>query len=233
MRLFFLLLIFLNISFYYWQFSLNNTASSLSPPAPVNNTDIPSLTLLSESTSIIPSQQTAKKGQVQASCYTVGPFIDKKIATTTATQLLKQDLKTAQRVAITQHLTGYWVVLNRETDLAEARLLITELKGKGLSDVTIVPVGNKRYAISLGFYSRPDTMNSRKRALTMLGYDVNVEERYRNKTHYWLDLLNSPSSKAIAQAVNTLKTSTPDITQQRINCNRKNDNTQTTDSPTL
>jgi len=231
MRLFFLLLIFLNISFFYWQFSLNNTLSSLSPAAPVNNTDTPSLTLLSESTRIIPIQQTAKKGQVQAFCYTIGPFNNENSADTAATQLLKQDLKTTQRVAITQHLTGYWVVLDHENDLAEARLLITEIKGKGLSDVTIVPVGNKRYVISLGFYAQQHTLKNRKRALVMLGYDINVDERYRNKTHYWLDLLNSPSSKVITQALNTLESSTPDISQQRINCHKTSDKPQANDNP--
>lgn len=233
MRLFFLLLIFLNVSFFYWQFGLNNTASSLSQATPADNTDTPSLTLLTESTTIIPLQQTAKKGQVQASCYTMGPFIDEKTADTSATQLLKRDLKTRQRAETTQHHTGYWVVLKRETKLAEARLLITELKGKGLTDVTIVPNDNKLYTISLGFYSRPDTMKNRKRALTMLGYDINVDDRYRNKTQYWLDLLNSPSNQVIAQALNTLKTATPDIAQQRINCPKINKKTQTADSPSL
>lgn len=216
MRLFFLLLLLLNIGFLAWQYTRSDAADAVEPaPPPATDAGVPSLTLLSEratpdneSAAAPPAQAPAPAPRpelppVKKVCVSVGPFDDREAAEQARTTATRDDLTaTVQVQKIRQHI-GYWVRMPGDMSIDKARRMLRELKSKGVRDVSIVPQEEEgRYALSLGVFSRRDTMQNRRRALRALGYEPEVVDRFRAAESYLLQLVyEGPDETVMEKAV--------------------------------
>lgn len=198
MRLFFLLLFLVNTAFFAWQYGQGGGVDGGEPASlpPAVDSGMPSLTLLSEresrdEASAVASRQPPREVEqppVKRLCATLGPYVDRERAEAARASAVRSGMEaTVEETQAEQHI-GYWVRMPRELSIQEARHLLAELSSKGIRDVAIVPLEEKRYALSLGVFSREDTMQQRRRTLLRLGYEPEVIDRYTNVSRYMVSL---------------------------------------------
>lgn len=208
MRLFFLLLVLANIGFFAWQYSQGGRADTGGPaPPPATDPGVPSLTLLSERSAgeasdagavpettgqepAPPSEPAPPPPPVRKVCVSVGPFDRREAAERARTTAARDDITATLQVQKTRQHVGYWVRMPDELSIGEARSLLRELKSKGVRDVSIVPQEQEgEYVLSLGVFSRRDTMQNRRSTLRRLGYEPEVVDRFRPAESYLVRLV--------------------------------------------
>jgi hypothetical protein len=160
--------------------------------------DIPSRVLLSEREAhevqdkkriqVVQDKQQDDQQAKLASCYRVGPFQSRHMAGKLITDMRLPALQSRVEEKTSNQRSGYWVRWPEELTLAGARRVMGELKSKGVTDLTITPQDNKRYAISLGIFGSRHYMELRVDEITALGYTPVVEDRYKKVINYWLKL---------------------------------------------
>ncbi|HFQ92194.1 MAG TPA: hypothetical protein ENK29_04870 [Chromatiales bacterium] len=119
-------------------------------------------------------------------CYRVGPFEDRRQAESLAATEPLQSVPTTIEEARERRRAGYWVKWAEELTLPAARGVMSELRGKGVSDMSISPQDNKRYVLSLGVFGTRYYMEQRVDEMRALGYEPIVEERHKEVSVYWL-----------------------------------------------
>lgn len=127
-------------------------------------------------------------------CYTVGPFGDMGSARQASSTLDKSGLVTETRETEDRKRTGYWVRLPVENTLASARRIVQGLKDRKISDISVVPLDDGRYAISLGVFSMEHTAQRRYSQFVSMGFAPQIEDRYKITTVIWIDVKDSEPS---------------------------------------
>ncbi len=190
MRILLAALVILNIAFFAWHYAHKESGDRAKRIVAADAADIPSLVLLSERG----AHEVQVKKQIQVVqnkpviCYRVGPFRNKDQLKNLAIETILPNSKFKIEEEASNQRSGYWVRWPEEMTLAEARRVMRELKGKGVTDLTITPQDNKRYAISLGIFGSRHYMEQRVDEITALGYTPVVEDRYKRVINYWLEL---------------------------------------------
>ena len=121
------------------------------------------------------------------SCFTLGPFADKKAAGAASAELRTVGATTSSRVANERRTRGYWVYLPSQ-DSREAALQKAEsLAANGFSDYFVVADGQHDNAISLGLFTLKKGSERRVAKLKSMGFNAKVEVRFTDLSVYWLD----------------------------------------------
>lgn len=207
MRYLFSALLLLNIAFFVWQYQKeNHEPVSARNGLPQDNT-VATLTLLSEveNTAVEAGPQSAEadqeqevnQGQLQEPqkatafvCHTMGPFADSQSADQAASVFEEAGIAVTRREVEEKELAGYWIHLPEENDLAAARRILRDLKGRKITDISVAPLDDGRYAVSLGVFSKKSTSDSRYAQITAMGYSPVVVERFKVITTVWIDVMD-------------------------------------------
>lgn len=131
------------------------------------------------------------EGQVEAAsdlkreCYTLGPYRDRELADAAAARIRQEGLPASRRSSVERELRNYWVLIPPLATKQAADAIAAQLNRRGVKDffVTQEPPN----ALSLGVFSQRRYADRRVREMEDLGYEVEVEPIYRDRTVYWLD----------------------------------------------
>ena len=139
-----------------------------------------------------PSSQPARPSPAPVvvhnlSCYTLGPFSDRKSADDAASELRSIGATTSIRNATERRTRGYWVYLPPQRSREQALKRAEQLAAKGFSDYFVVADGKHDNAISLGLFTLKKGSQRRVEQLQAMGFKPKVEVRYTDLPVYWLD----------------------------------------------
>lgn len=243
MRYLLYLLIIANLAFWAWYPRPPEPVSIFSPSAWPLPPDVDTLVLLGERAKTTPESGGGEKpavgtpppaapepapasdemeapSQVPASeplplprCHTIGPFMAEKTQITVARLLKKAGLDAKQRTSDVQEQIGYWVYLPAMT-AAEAKRVADRLLEQGVSDYFI---GKQNY-ISLGAFSDKAAAETRRRRITDMGYAPRLDPRFRNRTAYWLDVVEDGTTSLTEERWSEIRETYPEARRQSLSC---------------
>lgn len=148
----------------------------------------------------------------QPACHTVGPFASKQDAAELIERLAAQGAKTAWRQSEIQEPAGYWVYLP-SMERSAAEKIVAELVANKVQDYFLGP---QNY-ISLGIYSGQETAQERMQQITDMGYTPKLEQRFKIRDVYWLDVEEPEATLTRADWAGLLA-ATAGVRQQDLAC---------------
>ncbi len=98
-----------------------------------------------------------------------------------------------------RELARYWVYFPPLEHRTAANARMDELRVKGVDDIYMIARGDMANAISLGVYSRKDSLRRRVKELNSAGYQPSVIPRYRTQKASWLDTKLPPGKTIPAE----------------------------------
>jgi len=146
-------------------------------------------------------------------CQTLGPLPDKNTAAAVSGQLYKQGYKPAVREEAFRKPAGYWVYMPAMS-AGEARRIVRDLDQHGMKDYFI----GRQNHISLGIFSSRDKARARQKKIRDLGYTAKLDQRFRNRTRYWLDIAAHEQALPGTAFWDGLRAEYPDIQVQQVDC---------------
>ncbi len=189
-------------------------ATQEEPPGPVQDQPdgVPSQVAgREEGAAVVPAEDgdTAGGGTDEersvASCLLIGPFQNKDLLAQ-ITRRLKDRAVAVRRVDRVTPYEVYWVYIPPLESRAAAQARLRELRAKGLKDVRLVHKGEFANGISLGSYSRLDSVRRRMKQLKARGIDSVFKLSESRKSMTWL-MAGSVSQVEIGR----LKEAYPDL----------------------
>ncbi len=121
-------------------------------------------------------------------CYSIGPLEKDEDITRMREWLQARGGEPRLREDERRELTLYWVHFPPLPDRKAAIARVERMRAEGIDDIFIIPGGDMRNAVSLGVYSRPESLERRLRELREKGYDPSVVNRYRTSVAAWFDV---------------------------------------------
>lgn len=152
-----------------------------------------------------PSKIPSKKPEVQNLCYTLGPFKEEKQAQEVVLNFKQQNLNISTRPSTEQEYLGMMVYISGHQTRQQARDTASSLADKGIRDYMIVNEEGKTHALSLGVFGLKKNADRRAERITQLGYNAQLEPRYRDRTIYWLDY-DQLETPPLIELIDKLKT---------------------------
>ncbi len=131
-------------------------------------------------------------------CYEVGPVINaaKKTELENFFHALDVDIRSTSRSV--EKDAGYWVYLPPRRSVAIGRLLVEEIKLKGLDDVGLLIRHEPKLAISFGVFKQKNNAHRRLLKAQSLGFDARMEKRRVAEDQVWL-LLTSQAGDVLSE----------------------------------
>lgn len=120
-------------------------------------------------------------------CYTLGPFRDKKMLNELQASLKEyvEDMAVRKRVEAQKH--RYWVYVPQLPSRKQARAMAKQLRAKNINDFYIVSSGGSKNSISLGHFKQASHASRRMNRMLALGFKAQTRIIYRDLDIYWLD----------------------------------------------
>lgn len=191
MRWVFYSLLILNVVYLGWQL-LGRVAPPAAPGVPLAVAAPNQLQLLSEQ-----GAQRVPQVARPALCLVVGPWGDRQAA-----EALRRNVRGVvgdgelRPVPVRKDRLS-WVFLPPQSSRESALQALRELQGRGV-DSFIVAEGEDANAISLGYFSSPESARGLQVKMRNAGYPAEVRETSREVTEYWL-YYPVPAEPQIAQ----------------------------------
>lgn len=154
------------------------------------------------STAPVQSHQSVEPKKL---CYTLGPFKDESNAQEVIASYRQHDLNVTSRSSLEKEYLGLMVYIDGHSTRDAAMDTAKSLAKKGIRDYMIVNEDDKQNALSLGVFGLKKNAERRMQRIGSLGYAVESEPRYRNRTIYWLDY-DQQENQALTDLVDRLKT---------------------------
>lgn len=151
--------------------------------------------------------------QPERVCQTIGPLLDKNDAAAISAQLYQQGYQPAVRGGEVREPSGYWVYMPA-MPADEARAMVNDLDANGMKDYFI----GKRNHISLGIFSSKRKARARLKRIKTLGYDAQLDQRYRTRTVFWLDIEEKEQPLLGSEFWERIQAEHVDIRVQRVSC---------------
>ncbi|GMQ88720.1 MAG: SPOR domain-containing protein [Gammaproteobacteria bacterium] len=158
-------------------------------------------------------QDTTASREPEPVCQTIGPLLDKNDAASISAQLYQQGYQPAVRGGEVREPSGYWVYMPA-MPAGEARAIVKDLDVNGMKDYFI----GKRNHISLGIFSSKRKAQVRQKRIKTLGYDAVLDQRYRTRTVFWLDIEERGQPLLGSEFWNRVQAQHADIRVQRVSC---------------
>ena len=146
-------------------------------------------------------------------CQTLGPFLEKHDVTAVFALLARNGYRVNVRDGDTRVPAGYWVYLPA-MEPGAARRIVADLDAHGMTDYYI---GKQNY-ISLGIFSGKDTAERRQQDVKRLGYDAIVDQRFRTRDVYWLDVDGRGTPLLGTEVWDQIQAQHTDVRAQRVSC---------------
>lgn len=147
-------------------------------------------------------------------CPVVGPWSAADDAERARIQLAAAGLEgNVQTVQVEKDRLS-WVYLPAYKNREQALAMLSELQALGI-DSFIIKSGADANAISLGYFSSPESAEGLRVKMRNAGYPAFVRETSRSVTEYWLYL---PSQAAEAGALKDFLVGNPDVARDRAAC---------------
>ncbi|HFD92288.1 MAG TPA: hypothetical protein ENJ22_03275 [Gammaproteobacteria bacterium] len=153
---------------------------------------------------------------VASTCYRIGPFEDRRQVEELAASHQLAATETSIEEEQEKRHAGYWVKWPEELSLSGARSVMNELRNRGVTDMSISPLDNKRYALSLGIFGTRYYMEQRVDEMRALGYHPVVEDRYKEATVYWLRV--GKADKKTSESLRVLIGQNQGVTMLPLDC---------------
>jgi ribulose bisphosphate carboxylase small subunit len=150
---------------------------------------------------------------VENICQTLGPFLKKHDVTAVFALLARNGYKVNVRDSDTRVPNGYWVYLPA-MQASEARRVVADLDAHGMTDYYI---GKQNY-ISLGIFSGKDKAERRLQEVKQLGYEPKLDQRYRTRDVYWLDVDGHGTPLLSSEVWEQIQAQHRDVRAQRVSC---------------
>ncbi len=146
-------------------------------------------------------------------CQTLGPFLKKHDVTAVFALLARNGYEVNVRDSDTRVPNGYWVYLPA-MQASQARRIVADLDAHGMTDYYI---GKQNY-ISLGIFSDKDKAERRLQEVQRLGYKPKVDQRYRTRDVYWLDVEGRGTPLLRSEVWEQIQSQHTDVRAQRVSC---------------
>ncbi|MBS0569608.1 MAG: SPOR domain-containing protein [Proteobacteria bacterium] len=190
-RLFFLLLLALNVGVAAWlAFGPRPTARAFAPTDP----GVSELVLLSErdrggdaSAAELASAPETEADLRNETCVSIGPFptqADMRAVLNALTPLVP---RIQYRDAHTTETRGFWVFLPAQPSREKALALARALSNKGVRDYYVVTAGDQQNTISLGLFHEQANAQKRLNEIAALGFAPQLIARTEDLPVYWID----------------------------------------------
>lgn len=188
------------------------------PPMPElepEASEVPEDALLEESSAeeVSPEPEPVAVEEPVDRCYSIGPFMAAEDQAAAAATLRRAGLEVKPRSSDVQEPIGYWVYLPAMPS-EEARRVAAALTRQGVSDYFI---GKQNY-ISLGAFSAKSTAEERRRQIAALGYEPRLDPRFRTRTAFWLDVLESAEAPVPEDRWAEIQARYPEAWRQSLSC---------------
>ncbi len=174
-------LLALNFVFFIWASSIGDSAYQ-EPAATLDG--VPSLTLLPVNKDEVHLSKNTAGGQ---SCYTLGPFNNKKSAKIVAEKISSFGLAVSIHKQKTLITLNYMVYLKPLPSREEAEKVIAQMDKFKIKEYSIVESGPYKNAIALGAFEDLDKARRHSEYVRFLGYDAKYTEQKKRKEVYWVD----------------------------------------------
>ncbi len=121
-------------------------------------------------------------------CYSVGPMAADEQIKAVQNWLVKRGAKLILREAERRELERYWVYFPPLGSRDEASRKVADMRAQGVVDISVLHKGDMANAISLGMFSRRETLERRLKDLHSKGHKPAVVPRYRSVKGAWFDV---------------------------------------------
>lgn len=217
----FYILLLLNLSFFGWQYSNQDSGSISQSLSSAMGTDKGDLKLVSELSdeekikllknpeklvqeALDPnhdddSSQTNSSESVMV-CYQAGPFVSSKDRSSFASKMSAFGMTEESTWSGSEEAVRYWVYLPPMRSKAEARNVVSNLNRKGVKDVAVVSSGKFKNAISLGLFGSKENARERVALLQKHAYSPKISESSVSKTLYWISFKGEAELSSSRQA---------------------------------
>lgn len=172
MRVFFLLLVLVNLLFFGW----SNWIDRPTPRA--RAAAVPALKLAAASS---PAEPSAMR------CRSLGPYDDESAAGAAAKVLTQRGLTARSRRADITSIEGYLVYIFA-SDEAQQRRALRQLERAGLRDAAAINDEAHGRRVSAGLFSEHKRAEERAEAVRRAGLEPAIEERQKSVSQWWLDV---------------------------------------------
>jgi hypothetical protein len=119
-------------------------------------------------------------------CYTIGPITDKARAIELSGRYSSKRVDTEIKSSLEKQYLGVMVYIGGHPSRQEAVKTANQLIKKGITDHIIVDKPGEDNVLSLGVFGLKRNADRLKKRVEKLGFDVRTEARYRERTIYWL-----------------------------------------------
>lgn len=186
MRAVALLLILVNVCFFFWSQYIDVPEASLRAPAVQAGKPPPRLVLAKER-----DPETEAKLTSELSCISIGPFGAAADSAQAQQRLNDAGFTSAARNEQGEIFAGYWVSLQGLATRADAQEALTRLHAAGITDAYIMPADPADAppnVLSLGLFSEQTRAEARLDAIAKLGFEPQLQSRTRRGEVHWLDV---------------------------------------------
>ena len=119
-------------------------------------------------------------------CYTIGPIKDKARALEISGRYSSNQVEVALKSSLEKEYQGVMVFIAGHKNRAEAVRTASTLAANGITDHIIVNNPEKPNILSLGVFGLKRNADRLRARVEKLGFKVETESRYRERTIYWL-----------------------------------------------
>ena len=119
-------------------------------------------------------------------CYTIGPITDKARAIEISGRYSGRQVKTEIKSSLEKQYLGVMVYIGGHADRQAAERTAERLDSRGISDHIIVDNDAQKNVLSLGVFGLKRNADRLRERVDKLGFDVQTESRYRERTIFWL-----------------------------------------------
>jgi len=152
-------------------------------------------------------------------CYEVGPFDKEQDVLALQDKLFEHHLTSTVIDRKLSEFAGYWVFLPTYSSTARARLVVEELKAKGVKDIVRIPYGEEKNTVSLGVYNNKSSADGVQKKIIQLGYEAQLKERQRLVDTTWVEVTTTQKNNLDELAWLALLSDDKTAKSQAIPCN--------------
>jgi hypothetical protein len=198
MRVLALLLILVNVCFWFWARYVD-VPESLPVAGPTASAKAPPPLVLAHERPDAAQQAAAITSQL--SCVSVGPFVEDDESQAAAKRLENAGFTTTERKTEGDVFAGYWVNLSSFATKADAEQALARLRANGVADAFVMTDAATPNVISLGLFAEQTHAEQRRDAIAKLGFTPQLQNRMRRGQVYWLDVALQEPGQLIDPAV--------------------------------
>ena len=203
MRIIVVLMLIANLAFFAWrQFYTEPPMQKVVQTPALPGNQINRLLLLTEfdesalreriaasSTNSRASSESSAHSSEDAVCYSIGPLATEQQVTLIATWLKEKGAQTTLREAERREVSRFWVYFPPFESRAAALERVADMQADAIDDIYVIPAGDMANAVSLGLYSRKESLDRRITELKEKGYEPSIVPRYEIRSAAWFDVV--------------------------------------------